>query len=145
MQFLGKRFFILTLLMILIVSLWTPYLHPEYFQKWFSYPRILYVLPVPLLVLIATVFCFRALIKNYDLQPFLWSIVLFLLSFIGLMISIYPNIVPPGLDIWQAAAPKKSLQFLLIGVLIFIPIIIAYTSFTYWVFRGKTKPNESYH
>jgi cytochrome d ubiquinol oxidase subunit II len=103
------------------------------------------VLPVPLLVLISTVFCFRALIKNYDLQPFLWSIVLFLLSFIGLMISIYPNIVPPGLDIWQAAAPKKSLQFLLIGVLIFIPIIIAYTSFTYWVFRGKTKPNESYH
>ena len=145
MQMLGKRFFILTLLMILIVSLWTPYLHPEYFEKWFSYPRILYVLPVPLLVAISTVCCFRALIKNNDLQPFVWSIILFLLSFIGLMISIYPNIVPPSLDIWQAAAPKKSLQFLLVGVLIFMPIILVYTSFTYWVFRGKTKPDESYH
>ena len=145
MQILARRFFITTLIMIVIVSLWTPYLQAEYFDKWFSFPRIFYVFPVPLLVFVGSIMCFRSLYKNHDLQPFLWSIFLFLLSFIGLMISIFPNIVPPSLDIWQAAAPEKSLKFLLVGVVIFLPIIIGYTSFTYWVFRGKTQNNENYH
>lgn len=145
MQLLAKRFFVLTLLMITVVSLWTPYLNTEYFDKWFSVPRIYYVLPVPILVIFASLKCIQSIYQNKDIQPFLWSIFLFLLSFIGLMISIYPNIVPPSLDIWEAAAPEKSLKFLLVGVLIFIPIIIGYTAFTYWVFRGKISSDENYH
>jgi cytochrome d ubiquinol oxidase subunit II len=145
MQKLAIKFFTLTLFMIFIVSIWTPYLHPEYFNKWFSFPQIYYVLPVPLLVAFSAFMCFRGIYKNKDLQPFLWSIVLFLLSFIGLAISIFPNVVPPQITIWDAAAPEKSLKFLLIGVLIFLPIIIAYTAYTYWVFRGKVKPGENYH
>lgn len=145
MQSLAIKFFLLTLMMIGVVSIWTPYLHPEYFDKWFSVPQIYYVLPVPLLVGFSALMCFRAIYKNKDLQPFLWSIFLFLLSFIGLAISIFPNVVPPQITIWDAAAPEKSLKFLLVGVVIFLPIIIAYTAYTYWVFRGKVRPGENYH
>ncbi|MEK9770831.1 MAG: cytochrome d ubiquinol oxidase subunit II [Nitrosomonadales bacterium] len=145
MQKIAIKFFILTLFMIAIVSIWTPYLHPEYFNKWFAVPQIYYVLPVPLLVSFSAFMCFRAIYKNKDLQPFLWSIILFLLSFIGLMISIFPHIVPPQITIWDAAAPEKSLKFLLVGVVIFLPIIIAYTAYTYWVFRGKVNPGDNYH
>ncbi len=145
MQSLAIKFFLLTLMMIGIVSVWTPYLHPEYFDKWFSMPQIYYVLPVPLLVGFSALMCFRAIYKNKDLQPFLWSIALFLLSFIGLAISIFPHIVPPQITIWDAAAPEKSLKFLLFGVVIFLPIIITYTAYTYWVFRGKVKPDDHYH
>ena len=73
------------------------------------------------------------------------SVLLFLLSFIGLIISIYPDIVPPSITIWDAASPQKSLKFLLVGVVIFLPIILLYTSYTYWVFRGKVKQEDFYH
>jgi len=145
LQFIARYFFLGTLLMILIVSIWTPMLHPEYFDKWFAWPAILFVLPVPLLVLLFSAGLISGLKQDKDAQPFVCAITLFLLSFIGLLISIYPNIVPPSIDIWEAASPKKSLHFLLVGVAIFLPIIISYTIYAYWVFRGKVKEGDSYH
>ena len=70
---------------------------------------------------------------------------LFVLSYIGLGISFYPYIVPPSVTIWDAAAPDNSLRFLLIGASVLIPIILAYTAYAYWVFRGKVDPHSGYH
>ena len=100
---------------------------------------------VPLLMLALTWMFFAGLNDKKDLQPFLSALGFFVLSFIGIGISFYPMIIPPSLTIWQAAAPDESLVFALVGTVILIPIILAYTAYAYWVFRGKMDPNEGYH
>jgi cytochrome d ubiquinol oxidase subunit II len=134
-----------TVALIGIVSVWTPFLNPIFMGRWFAFPAMLYTLPVPATVAVATLMLFRGLAAGRDVQPFAAALSLFVLSYIGLGISLYPEIVPPGITIWQAAAPDKSLGFLLIGVLILVPIIIGYTAHAYWVFRGKVDVASGYH
>lgn len=98
-----------TLALIGVVSLWTPFLDPVFMQRWFSLPAILYVAPVPLLVLAAAYSLYRGLTERRDYQPFLSALSLFIICFIGLGISFYPHIAPPSITIWDAAAPKESL------------------------------------
>ena len=93
----------------------------------------------------ATVLLLRALARKYDYQPFFLTLGLFLLSYAGLGISMYPYIVPQSITIWQAAAPENSQIFMLVGVSILIPLILAYTAWAYWVFRGKVRPEHGYH
>jgi cytochrome d ubiquinol oxidase subunit II len=128
-----------------IVSLWTPFLDPVFMSRWFAWPAIVYTLPVPVAVALAALALFRGLAGPRDAQPFLATLALFVLSFVGLGISFYPYIVPPSITIWQAAAPDKSLGFLLAGTLILVPIIIAYMAHAYWVFRGKVDVASGYH
>ena len=111
----------------------------------FSFPAILYVAPVPLLVLAAAYSLYRGLTERRDYQPFLSALSLFIICFIGLGISFYPHIAPPSITIWDAAAPKESLAFLLVGAAILVPMILAYTAHSYWVFRGKVREGEGYH
>lgn len=134
-----------TLVLIGVFSLWTPLLQPLYMARWFSWPALLYVAPVPLLVLAFGWQFFRSLSLGGDLAPFLWAQGLFLLCYIGLGISFYPYIVPPSISIHEAAAPDSSLSFVLVGALILLPIIFGYTGYAYWVFRGKVQPGEGYH
>lgn len=134
-----------TLLLIGLVSLWTPFLDPIFMARWFVFPQILYVVPVPLLVAAAAFVLFRGLKSNNDGQPFFAAQVLFILSYLGLGISFFPYIVPPAMTIWEAAAPDESLLFLLVGAAVLIPLILAYTAYAYWVFRGKVDPSEGYH
>jgi len=133
-----------TLFLIGLVSLWTPFLEPLYMERWFSWPRMLYTIPVPLLVALAAYLLIKGILKREELTPFLASLALFILSFIGIGISFYPYIVPPTLTIWDAAAPQESLGFLLVGAVVLVPIILAYTAYAYWVFRGKVG-SEGYH
>ena len=134
-----------TLGLIGIVSLWTPFLSPVFMERWFAWPQILYTGPVPLLVLAMAATIFIGLKRRWELAPFLASIGLFVLCYIGLGISFYPYIVPPTLTIWQAAAPDNSLKFLLVGAVVLLPLILAYTAYSYWVFRGKVDPAGGYH
>jgi cytochrome d ubiquinol oxidase subunit II len=127
-----------TILFIGAVSLWTPFLETQYMARWFDFPQILYTAPVPLFVAISAYALFRGLNESRELQPFLAAQSLFLLSYVGIGISFYPYIVPPSLSIWDAAAPPQSQGFLLIGTMILVPLILAYTAYAYWVFRGKT-------
>jgi cytochrome d ubiquinol oxidase subunit II len=127
-----------TVLFIGAVSIWTPFLEPLYMARWFDFPQILYTAPVPLLVAASAYALLRGLNEGRELLPFLAAQSLFLLSYIGLGISFYPYIVPPSLSIWAAAAPPESQGFLLIGTMILVPLILAYTGYAYWVFRGKT-------
>ncbi|GJL86307.1 MAG: ubiquinol oxidase subunit II, cyanide insensitive [Minwuia thermotolerans] len=139
------RLGIVTLAFIGAVSLLTPFQDPVYFQRWFNLPGSLYTFAVPVLLMGTTWLLYSGLRRQYDLQPFLAALGMFVLSFIGIGISFYPMMVPPGLTIAEAAAPDESLGFALVGTLILIPIILAYTAYAYWVFRGKVRVGDGYH
>ena len=130
---------------IAAVSIATPFLHIQYAQRWFSWPNVLFTAPVPIAVAGVTLLLLRALANKWDYQPFFLSLALFALSYAGLGISMYPYIVPQSITIWQAAAPENSLFFLLFGVALLIPLILGYTAWAYWVFRGKVRPESGYH
>ena len=134
-----------TLALVGLVSLITPFLNPIYMERWFSFPNVAFTVLVPAAILVAAFVFVKGLRDARDVWPFLSSLALFVLSFIGLGISFYPFMVPPSLTIWQAAAPDESLMFLLVGAVVLIPMILGYTAYAYWVFRGKTDPNVGYH
>jgi cytochrome d ubiquinol oxidase subunit II len=137
--------FIGTLGLIGVVSLWTPFLDPIYFERWFGWPTAFFSAFVPLLLAVCAFALWYGLRHNHNLTPFLAALGLFVLSYVGIGISFYPYIVPGALTIAEAAAPDASLSFLLVGAVILIPIILAYTGYAYWVFRGKVDPEEGYH
>jgi cytochrome bd ubiquinol oxidase subunit II len=141
---LALRFAIATMVAMVVVSAWTPFLSYDYYHRWFAWPQVLFTAQVPLLVVVASVGFFFALRHRRGYWPFLIALALFALGLIGLGISLYPYVVPRAITIWDAAAPAKSLGFMLVGVVIMVPIILAYTGYAYWVFRGKTRP-EGYH
>ncbi|MDG3580270.1 MULTISPECIES: cytochrome d ubiquinol oxidase subunit II [Rhizobiaceae] len=128
-----------------IFSLWTPWLRPLYLDRWFGFPTMIFSVVVPLLVLGCLYLILKGLQSGKDTQPFLASLGLFILGYAGIGLSFYPYIVPTSLTIWDAAAPPESLSFLLVGALVLVPIILAYTAYAYWVFRGKVRHEEGYH
>ena len=136
---------IATMVAIGIVSLWTPFLNPDYLTRWFAWPTAIFSIVVPLLVLGCFYLLWRGLKTGRDGQPFIAALGIFVLCFAGIGISFYPHIVPPSITIWDAAAPDSSLKFLLVGAVVLVPMILAYTGYAYWVFRGKVDPEEGYH
>lgn len=134
-----------TMVMLGAVSILTPLQDPVYFERWFRWPTAIYSLAVPALVLLAGWRLWRGLRREENLAPFLCAQALFVLAFIGIGISFYPMIVPPSLTIAEAAAPDASLAFALVGTAVLVPIILGYTAYAYWVFRGKIDPDEGYH
>jgi cytochrome d ubiquinol oxidase subunit II len=129
---------------IAAVSAATPFLDAQYAQRWFAWPGVLLAAQVPLLVVVVSVLLFLSLRARRDAAPFLLSLALFALGGAGLVVSVYPYVVPAQITIWQAASPASSLGFMLVGAVILIPIIVAYTAYAYWVFRGKVR-DGGYH
>ncbi len=134
-----------TLGLIGVVSLWTPFLHDAYFERWFTWPTANFTAVVPGLVAACALLLFLGLQDGKPLQPFLAALGIFTLSFAGIGISFYPWMVPPTVTIRDAAAPDDSLAFLLVGAAVLVPIILAYTAHAYWVFRGKVDSESGYH
>jgi cytochrome d ubiquinol oxidase subunit II len=134
-----------TLALIGLVSLWTPFLDAAFMKRWFAWPQLLFVAPVPIMVGIAAWVLLRGLHLRHERSPFLASLALFVLCFVGLMISFYPYLVPTSVTLWEAAAPDKSLAFLLAGSAVLLPLILGYTAYSYWVFRGKVDTAGGYH
>ena len=128
-----------------VVSLWTPIASERIAARWFSLPNILYLWPIPLITALVAWACWRWLEAGREAPPFLAAIGLFLLGYLGLVISWYPYIVPPTLTVWDTAAVPASQIFSLIGVLVMLPIILGYFVFIYWLFRGKVREGEGYH
>jgi len=141
----AKRLLPLVLAALAIVSLWTPLAIPRIYERWFSLPNFLILAPVPLLTAYAAWSCWSGLKNGDDTRPFVSTIAIFLLGFIGLAVSNLPFILPPSIDVWQAAAHPSSQLFMLVGVLILLPIILGYTVFVYHTFRGKVRHGEGYH
>lgn len=131
-----------------VISLWTPMTLPRIAERWFTLPNFLFLSPIPLLTAFAAYRCWRGLESmdhKSDSSPFIWSIALFILCYIGLMISNVPYMIPPTLTVWDLAGHPSAQLFTLVGTLIMLPIILGYTVFVYWTFRGKLKAGEGYH
>ncbi len=135
---------IATLALLGAVSLYTPLLDAQYWERWFAMPNVLFAAQVPLLTAIIAGFLLWGLAKKWQAAPFLLSLGLFLLGMAGLGVSMWPFVVPDTVTIWDAAAPPRSQIFMLIGVGLTLPLILAYTGWAYWVFRGKVG-SEGYH
>lgn len=130
---------------IVLVSVWTPYLHERIAERWFSWPNIAYFSPVPVITALLALGLWRALSGANDAAPFIAAMGLFALSYLGLAISLFPYIVPHTLTLWDAATAPEGQAFLLIGTLFLIPIIFMYVGWSYWVFRGKVRSDAGYH
>ena len=127
------------------VSIWTPLAHEQIAQRWFSWPQMLWFAPVPILVAVCTVQLLNVLGGKPQAGPFICVLGLVFLGYTGLAISVWPQIIPPDISIWQAAAPPQSQGFTLVGALLIIPFILMYTAWSYYVFRGKVKHGDGYH
>lgn len=128
-----------------LVSLWTPYAHPRIAERWFTPSNLLLLLPFPALTAFCGYMVWKRLQGAHEFTPFAFTIAIFLLCFLGLAISNYPYLVPPDLTIWDTAAAPASHVFVLIGVSFLLPMILFYTAFVYWTFRGKVKADAGYH
>lgn len=133
-----------TLVALGAVSLATPFLEGEYWNRWFTMPSVLFSAQVPVLTALISFLLYRALKLRANYAPFLLTLALFLMGMIGIGISMYPYIVPEQITIYDAATSARSQTFMLVGVAIIMPIIIAYTALAYWVFRGKVS-DAGYH
>ncbi len=142
---LGRVAFAGVLLAIAAVSLWTPFLQPQIASRWFSWPNIAFLSPVPIVTVLVAWLEWRSLNDRSEAAPFVWAIVLFVMSYIGIAISIFPMIVPYRYTIWDAASSEATQAFLLVGTLFLLPIILMYTGWSYWVFRGKVRADIGYH
>ncbi|MEM7444738.1 MAG: cytochrome d ubiquinol oxidase subunit II [Pseudomonadota bacterium] len=136
---------VLTLGFIVAVSIWTPLLGDAYLARWWNWPNTLLFAPVPVLVGVIAVFFWFALTARRERAPFLLALCLFVLSYAGLAISMYPYIAPPSLTIFDAAAPASSQIFLIYGAPVLLVILLCYTAYSYWVFRGKVNMKIGYH
>lgn len=135
---------ILMLLAIISVSAATPFLETQYHDRWLNYPGVLATAQIPLATAITSYLFFSSLQKRKEAMPFLCALALFGLSLVGLAVSMWPDVIPGRLTIWDAAAPYDSQLFMLIGAGVMVPIILAYTGWAYWVFRGKVG-SDGYH
>jgi cytochrome d ubiquinol oxidase subunit II len=128
-----------------MVSLWTPLFDARIAARWFSWPNIAFLAPVPVVTAAIAWWLWRSLARGRDIAPFLAAMGLFAMCYLGLGISLFPYIVPPDITLWDAAAAPQSQAFLLVGTLLLLPIILMYTGWSYWVFRGKVRADAGYH
>jgi len=141
----AKMLLALVLLFMAVVSLWTPLATPRIAARWFSLPNFYFLWPVPAVTALVAYLGWRGLERGREVPPFLAAIALFLLGYLGLVISNFPYLVPPSLTVWETAATPASQIFVLLGTLVLLPVILGYIAFIYWLFRGKVKEGESYH
>lgn len=142
---LTRPLMVAVIVFMLIVSASLPTLHSALMQRWFTGNNFLYLSPIPLLTAFVAVMLWRSVIRQREMQPFVFALCFFLLGFIGLVVGIWPNIVPPALSIWEAASPPSSQGFVLVGAAFLIPAVLAYTVYSYRVFRGKVTGDAGYH
>jgi cytochrome d ubiquinol oxidase subunit II len=146
MRVLARRLCLGLLAAIVGISVWTPLAQPHIAERWFSFPNLFWFAPVPALVLACTLQLRRTLADYLsEVAPFCLTLALIFLGYSGLAISLWPNVIPPSVSIREAAGPPQSLGFTLVGALLILPVILGYTAWGYWVFRGKVRGDEGYH
>ena len=146
MAFLSTRPLVAVVIAFMgLVSAWLPYLNSHIMARWFETGHFKWLFPVPLAALINAGLLWRAIKRKAERSPFWLAVAFFALGFIGLIVGVWPNIIPPDLTIWEAAAPPRTQSFVLVGTLIMLPAILGYTWWSYSVFRGKVAPGSGYH
>jgi cytochrome d ubiquinol oxidase subunit II len=142
---LGRWCVVGVVLAIAVVSVWTPLMQAEIALRWFSWPDILLLSPVPVLTMALAVWEWHALRRRSEAAPFIAAIGLFVASYLGIAISLWPMIVPYKFTLWDAASSPSTQAFLAVGTLFLLPVILLYTAWSYWVFRGKVHADIGYH
>jgi cytochrome d ubiquinol oxidase subunit II len=142
---LARPLCIAFLVFIVIVSIWTPFEFDRIAVRWFSVPNMYYLAPIPILTLVLAVTSWRGIGGTHPSRAFVGAVGLFVVAFIGLVISTMPYLIPPTVTLWQAAAAPKSQGFILGGMSFMVPVILGYTVFVYRTFRGKVRPGQGYH
>ena len=142
---LGKPLTLGLLAIIGVLSIWTPMGNALIYERWFTLPNLFWFAPVPILVVLVAWGLIRSLSRNPHAEPFIFTLCMVFLGYSGLGISVWPNIIPPDISIWDAAGPPESQGFALVGALFIIPFILMYTSWAYYVFRGKVTADAGYH
>ena len=138
----------LTLALLVIIgllSVWTPMSNTLIYERWFTLPNLFWFAPVPILVVLTAWGLIRSLNHDPHAEPFIFTLCMIFLGYSGLGISVWPNIIPPDISIWDAAGPPEGQGFALVGALFIIPFILMYTSWAYYVFRGKVTADAGYH
>lgn len=130
---------------LVAVSIWSPFLTPHIFNRWFSLPNFYYLAILPLLTGIAVVCNFYCLYKQREVWPFVLSVGLFIFAYIGFCISSWPYIIPHAVKVWEAASPPSTLKFTLVGVCILLPVLLTYTAYSYRIFGGKVTSGEGHY
>jgi len=131
---------------LLVVSVWTPLMEPDVAQRWFSWPNVLFLSPVPIVTALMAFATWRSLSRpSSSFGPYAGAVGLFAMAYLGLAISLWPMIVPYRFTLWQAAANPSTQAFLLVGTLFLLPVILMYSGWSYWVFRGKARADIGYH
>jgi len=128
-----------------VVSASLPFLNSHVMARWFEQRHFLWLSPIPLLALVNAVALWRAVMRRAERAPFILAVSFFACGFVGLVIGMWPNLVPPDLDIWSAAAAPSSQGFVLAGAIVILPAVLAYTFWSYRIFRGKVSAESSYH
>jgi len=141
----GKVCLVAVLIVIVVVSIWTPLMNEDVARRWFSWPNIALLAPVPIATVLAAFGTWRALRGKSEAGAFVGGVLLFALSYLGIAISLWPMIVPHHYSLWEAASSTRTQAFLLVGTLFLLPVIIVYTGWSYWVFRGKVRADVGYH
>ena len=141
----GRVCLVVVVIGIVVVSLWTPLANDAVFSRWFSWPNILILSPVPIATALVAWATWRALGGVSQFGGFFGAVGLFALSYIGIAISLFPLIVPHHYTLMQAASPPGTQAFLLVGTLFLLPVILFYSGWSYWVFRGKVRADAGYH
>ena len=142
---LGRRCFIGVFAAICAVSVWTPLMNAGIAARWFSWPNIVFLAPVPVVTALLGWLEWRSLNDRSEAMPFIAAICLFLISYLGIGISLWPMIVPHTYTLWDAASAQSTQAFLMVGTLFLLPVILMYTGWSYWVFRGKVRADIGYH
>jgi cytochrome d ubiquinol oxidase subunit II len=132
-------------LAIAIVGIWMPFLSERVAARWFAWSNIPLLAPVPLATAAVAWLIWRGLANEAQLTPFVGAMGLFVLTYVGIAVSLYPMIVPHHFTLWQAAASERTQAFLLIGTLVLLPVILMYIGWSYWVFRGKVRSDFGYN
>jgi cytochrome d ubiquinol oxidase subunit II len=130
---------------IAMVSIWTPLLDARIAERWFAWPNLAFLAPVPLATATLAWWLWRSLARGREAAPFVAALGLFAMCYLGLAISLFPFVVPPSITLRDAAAAPQSQAFLLIGTVFLLPIILMYSGWSYWVFRGKVRAEHGYH
>lgn len=128
-----------------VVSLWTPLQDPQIAARWFDSDVFAHLVPMPFLVAACSAYMYRAARNRHDRTPFMMALMLVLLGYAGLLVSVFPYAIPRSMTIWDAAAPRVSQIFTLVGAAVILPIIIGYTTMGYWVFRGKIRHEDQHY
>jgi len=142
---LGRRALIGVVVAIGIVSVWTPAVDADIALRWFTWPNIAWFAPVPLVTVGLAGLTWWAFGRDAEALPFIGGVGLFAMSYLGIAISLWPMIVPHHYTLWQAASSESTQAFLLVGALFLLPVILLYSGWSYWVFRGKVRADIGYH